>query len=99
MKKKSTFLVIIGILLITASIMYRKYRRAQLREEQQKVQREQARKIYEFQKKKDSIRKKQVQDSINKIRLQKFNKKYDEIAEKRKKLQETMKKLNASKKN
>ncbi|WP_340077821.1 hypothetical protein [Leptobacterium sp. I13] len=92
-KTKNILLAILGVLLITTSIMYRKYRRAQLKAEQQKVYREEAEKMLEFKRKRDSIERKSKFDSAQKKQLDEFNKNFDEVAEKRKKLEETIKKL------
>lgn len=96
--KKSLFLAILGVIMITTSIMYRKYRRAELREQQLKVQREEAKKMMEYQRKQDSIKQKAEYDGARKKELEEFNKKNKakEISNKleamRKKLQEEAKK-------
>ncbi|RZN84614.1 MAG: hypothetical protein EVB11_00760 [Winogradskyella sp.] len=92
-KTKSLLLAIVGIILITATIMYRKYRRAELRAQQEKIQIEQAREMMEFQRKQDSIERKREYDSLQKIETDKFKKRFDEVEEKREKAKELMKKL------
>ena len=91
--KKSLLLAVLGILMITASIMYRKYRRAALREQKMEIQREEAKKLMEYQRKQDSIKRKKEFDSIQAIELKAFDSKLNEVDEKRRKLEETMKKL------
>ena len=93
--KKSLLLKILGVVLITSVIMYRKYKRAALREQQLEIKREEAKKYIEFKNKQDSIKRRKEYDSIQAIKLKEANDRIHTLKEKREQLQETMKKLEA----
>lgn len=71
--KKSLLLKILGVVLITSVIMYRKYKRAALREQQLEIKREEAKKYIEFKNKQDSIKRRKEYDSIQAIKLKEAN--------------------------
>ena len=97
--KKSLILKILGVVLITSVIMYRKYKRAELREQQLEIQREEAKKYIEFKNKQDSIKRRRAYDSVQAIRLKESKDRLEAMEEKRKQLQETMKNLEKEIKN
>ncbi|RNC88279.1 MAG: hypothetical protein ED556_03595 [Winogradskyella sp.] len=92
-KSKSLLVTILGIALLTTLYMYRKYHRAQVKAEQEKIQAEQAAELMQYQRQQDSIKRKKEYDSLQQEELKAFNKKFDDVKEKSKQLEETMKML------
>jgi peptidoglycan hydrolase CwlO-like protein len=91
--KKNLLVIILGIILTTSIILYRKYKRAALREQQLEIQQQRAKEFFELKRKQDSIKRKKEIDSINNIKLQEFKNKHESLKDKNKQLKETMEKL------
>lgn len=94
MKNKNSLLfTILAVLIMTSVFIYRKYHKAQLKAEQEKIQAERGAEIMKLQREQDSIKRKREYDSLQQEELKEFNKKFDEVKESKKRLDETMKKL------
>ncbi len=91
--KKSLLFTILAVIIVISGFIYRKYHKAQLKAEQEKIQAERAAKLMEFKRQQDSIKRKREYDSLQQEKLNEFNKKYDEVKESKKRLDETMEKL------
>ncbi len=92
-KLKSILLPILGVLMLTAGYMYRKYKRAERRQQKLEIQRSHANQALEFQMEQEKIARQKEYDSIQALELKKSKARYDEVKESSKKLQETMKML------
>ena len=91
--KKSLLYTILCVLIVTSGFIYRKYHKAQLKAEQEKIRAERGAEIMRLQRQQDSIKRQREYDSIEQEKLKEFNKRYDEVKASKKRLDETMKKL------
>lgn len=101
-KSKGIVVGVLTVLLLTSGIMYRKYNKAKVRTEQERIQREKARKVYEYQKEQERLHKQKLREEKERrelfkkdsIRRSGINKKMKQLQENRKKLEAELKKKN-----